>query len=121
MRAMNGVGDKLAPKLIAEIGDVRRFTNAKALNAYADNDTPPYQSGQFDGTNRHISKRGSSVLRKLCYEVMQALKFHKIESDACYQFMLKKEAESKSKNVTKMAGVNKFLHIYYVRVMEIYK
>lgn len=121
VRAMNGVGNKLASQLIAEIGDVRRFTSAKALNAYAGNDAPPYQSGQFEGTNRHISKRGSAVLRKLCYEVMQALKLHKIENDPCYQFMLKKEAEGKPKNVAKMAGVNKFLHIYYARVMEIYK
>lgn len=121
VRAMNGVGDKLAPLLMAEIGDVRRFTSAKALNAYAGNDAPPYQSGQFEGTNRHISKRGSSHLRKLCYEVTQALKLHKIEDDAVYQFILKKEAEGKPKNVAKMAGVNKFLHIYYARVMEVYQ
>lgn len=120
VRAMHGVGDKLASRLIAEIGDVRRFTSGKALNAYAGNDAPPYQSGQFEGTNRHISKRGSSSLRKACYEVMQALKLHKIVDDPCYQFMIKKESEGKPKNVAKMAGVNKFLRIYYARVMELY-
>lgn len=88
--AMNGVGQKLAPLLIAEIGDIRRFHSAKALNAYAGNDAPPYQSGQFEGTRRHISKRGSAHLRKLCYEVMQALKLHKITDDPIYQFMIKK-------------------------------
>ena len=31
VREMNGIGDKLAPRLIAEIGDVRRFHSAKAL------------------------------------------------------------------------------------------
>lgn len=121
VRAMNGVGNKLTPQLIAEIGDVRRFTSAKALNAYAGNDAPAYQSGNFEGTNRHISKRGSAPLRKACYEVMQALKLHKCEDDPVYQFILKKEAEGKPKNVAKMAGVNKFLHIYYARVMELYK
>ena len=121
VRAMNGVGDKLAPRLIAEIGDVKRFTSGKALNAYAGNDAPPYQSGQFEGTNRHISKRGSASLRKACYEVMQALKLHKPETDAVYLFMLKKESEGKPKNVAKMAGVNKFLRIYYARSMELYK
>jgi transposase len=121
VRSMNGVGDKLAPLLIAEIGDIKRFHSAKALNAYAGNDAPPFQSGQYESTNRHISKRGSANLRKLCYEVMQALKLHKIQDDAVYQFMLKKEAEGKPKNVAKMAGVNKFLHIYYARVMEAYK
>ena len=121
VRAMHGVGNKLTPRLIAEIGDVRRFTSGKALNAYAGNDAPPYQSGQFEGTNRHISKRGSASLRKACYEVMQALKLHKIEDDAVYQFMIKKESEGKPKNVAKMAGVNKFLRIYYARVMELYQ
>ena len=55
VRSMGGVGDVLAPKLIADIGDVRRFHNSKALIAYAGIDAPPYQSGQFIGTNRKIS------------------------------------------------------------------
>jgi transposase len=50
VRAMNGVGNKLTPQLIAKIGNVRRFTSAKALNAYAGNDAPPYQSGNFEGS-----------------------------------------------------------------------
>jgi len=56
VRTMGGVGNVLAPKLIAEIGDVRRFHNGKALIAYAGIDAPPYQSGQFTGTERKISK-----------------------------------------------------------------
>jgi len=121
VRAMKGVGDKLAPRLIAEIGDVRRFYNAKALNAYAGNDAPPYQSGQFEGTRRHISKRGLTSLRKAGYEVMKCLKTTKpTEDNAVYLFMLKKEAEGKPKNVAKMAALNKFLRIYYARVMELY-
>lgn len=120
VRAMNGVGDNLAPRLIAEIGDVRRFTSGKALNAFAGNDAPPFQSGQYESTNRHISKRGAPSLRKACYEVMQCLKMHKPD-DPVYLFMIKKEEEGKPLNVAKMAAVNKFLRIYYARVMEIYK
>jgi len=121
VRAMSGVGDKLAPRLIAEIGDVRRFTSAKALNAYAGNDAPPYQSGQYEGTRRHISKRGSKSLRKAGYEAMKALKTVKpVHDDAVYRFILQKEAEGKPKNVAKMAGLNKFLRIYYARVLELY-
>jgi len=62
--AMNGVGVTIAPRLIAEIGDVRRFRSGSALIAFAGIDAPPYQSGQFEGTRRHISKRGSPNLRK---------------------------------------------------------
>ena len=112
LRAMNGVGDRLGPVILAEIGDIRRFHSAKALNSFAGNDAPPYQSGQFESRNRHISKRGSSALRKACFEVMQALKLTKPQDDPVYQFILKKEQEGKPYNVAKMAGVNKFLRIY---------
>ena len=121
LRAMNGVGDRLGPIILAEIGDIRRFHSAKALNSFAGNDAPPYQSGQFESRNRHISKRGSSALRKACFEVMQALKLTKPQDDPVYQFMLKKEQEGKPYNVAKMAGVNKFLRIYYARAMELYR
>lgn len=50
IRSMSGVGDVLAVKLIAEIGDARRFHNGSALIAYTGIDAPPYQSGQFIGT-----------------------------------------------------------------------
>lgn len=122
VRAMGGVGDVLAPKLIAEIGDVRRFHSGKALIAYAGIDAPPYQSGRLVGTERKISKRGSSNLRKIGYEVMRSLKMHKAPEDAAvYEFILKKEREGKSKRAAKIAGLNKFLRIYYARVMEVYR
>ena len=117
LRSMNGVGDRLGPLILAEIGDVRRFHSGKALNAYAGNDAPPYQSGNFESHNRHISKRGNAALRNYCFEVMQALKLLKPQDDPVYLFLTKKEQEGKPYNVAKMAGVNKFLRIYYARVM----
>ena len=121
VRAMNGVGDTLAPRLIAEIGDVRRFKSGSCLVAYAGIDSPPFQSGAFTGTRRKISKRGSSLLRKTGYEVMKCLKTTKPAKDnAVYLFILKKEAEGKAKKAAKIAGLNKFLRIYYARVMEVY-
>ena len=122
VRSMGGVGDVLAPKLIAEIGDVRRLHNAKALIAWAGIDPPPYESGQFVGSQRRITKRGSSTLRKVGYEVMRVLKSHREpEDNVVYNYILKKEAEGKSKKAAKIAGLNKFLRIYYVRVMAVYQ
>jgi transposase len=120
--AMNGVGPTLGPRLIAEIGDVRRFHSGSALVAYAGIDAPPYGSGSFVGSQRSISKRGSSSLRKTGYEVMKALKATKPTEDAAvYDFIVKKESEGKHKKVAKIAGLNKFLRIYYARVLEAYK
>jgi hypothetical protein len=122
VRAMGGVGNVLAAKLIAEIGDVRRFHSKKALIAQAGIDVPPYESGTFVGTRRKITKRGSSHLRKVGYEVMRSLKtIPEPEDNAVRNFILKKEAEGKPKKVAKIAGLNKFLKIYYARVMEVYQ
>ena len=122
VRSMNGVGDVLAVKLIAEIGDIQKYRNSNALIAYAGIDTPPYQSGNFYGTNRRISKRGSSLLRKIGYETMRCLKSTKPTNDnAVYLYMLKKENEGKPPKVAKIAALNKFLRIYYARVNEVYE
>ena len=121
VRDMKGVGDVLSVRLIAEIGDVRRFHNGSALVAFAGIDAPPYESGKFVGTKRNISKRGSPTLRKIGYEIMHSLKVVKPSEDsAVYDFIIKKENEGKPKRVAKIAGFNKFLRIYYARVMELY-
>ena len=122
VRSMGGVGDTLAPKLIAEIGDVRRMHSSKALIAFAGIDPPPYESGRFVGLKRQISKKGSSTLRKVGYEVMRVLKSHKAPKDSVvYEYIVKKENEGKSKKQAKIAGLNKFLRIYYARVMAVYQ
>ena len=121
VRGMKGVGDVLSVRLIGEIGDVRRFRDGSALVAFAGIDAPPYESGKFVGTNRNISKRGSSTLRKIGYEIMHSLKVSKpTEDSAVYDFIIKKENEGKPKRVAKIAGLNKFLRIYYARVMALY-
>ena len=113
VRNMKGVGDRLAPLLIAEIGDIRRFKNAGSLIAYAGIDSPPYQSGKYEATNRHISKRGNKYLRKTGFEVMQSIKsFCRVDCEV-YDYIVKKEAEGKCKKSAKIAGLNKFLRQYY--------
>ena len=118
--AMGGIGETLAPRIIAEIGDVRRFHSRKALIAYAGIDAPPYQSGTFTASERHISKRGNKYLRKTGYEVMKCLIQHKYPNDSVYQFIQKKRSESKVCNEAMIAGLNKFLRIYFARVSQVY-
>lgn len=118
---MPGIGKILAVRLIAETGDVRRFRNANALIAYAGLDSPPYQSGTYAASKRHISKRGSPSLRKTGYEIINSIRKLKPDTDnAVYIYTLKKESEGKPLKVAKIAGLNKFLRIYYARVKEAY-
>ena len=121
IREMACIGDTLAPRIIAEIGDIRRFKNKHSLIAYAGIDAPPYQSGAFNATERHISKRGNSYLRKTGYEIMQCLIQHKPIGDPVYEFIYKKRLEGKCGKEAMIAGLNKFLRIYYGRVTELYK
>lgn len=117
---MSGVGPKTRSRLIAKTGDVTRFRNARCLIAYCGIDAPPYQSGQFQANNRHISKRGDKHLRKVGYEVMRNLKTSRPKHDtAVYDYIIQKELEGKPKKLAKIAGLNKFLRIYYARVKEV--
>ena len=118
---MPGCGKKLTSRVIAEIGDVRRFKNAGSIIAYAGLDAPPYQSGQFEATNRHISKRGNKYLRKTGYEVMKSIKSSCRLDNDLKSYIIKKENEGKSKKVAKIAGLNKFLRMYYGIVKKKYK
>lgn len=121
VREMPCIGDTLAPRIIAEIGDVRRFKNKHSLIAYAGIDAPPYQSGSFNASERHISKRGNHYLRKTGYEIMQSLIKHKPENDVVYDFIVKKRCEGKCGKEAMIAGLNKFLRVYFGKVTELYK
>lgn len=118
---MPGCGKKLTARVIAEIGDIRRFKNAGSIIAYAGLDAPPYQSGQFEATNRHISKRGNKYLRKTGYEIMKTIKSNVNSENEIRLYIIKKENEGKLKKVAKIAGLNKFLRIYYGKVKKKYK
>lgn len=116
-----GCGKKLTSRVIAEIGDIRRFKNAGSIIAYAGLDAPPYQSGQFEATNRHISKRGNKYLRKTGYEIMKSIKGSCKEDNELKAYIIKKENEGKLKKVAKIAGLNKFIRMYYGKVKKKYR
>ena len=116
--AMGGVGEVFAPQLIAEIGAVYRFAKKGSLVAFAGLDAPPFQSGTFESHNRHISKKGSPHLRRVLFQVCDALLKKSPTDDAVYQFLDRKRAEGKNYYSYMTAGSAKFLRIYYARVNE---
>ena len=116
--AMTGVGPSLGPQMMAEIGDVMRFTHKGALTAFAGVDPGVKQSGAYEQKSVHASKRGSSTLRKTLFLVMNVLIKLKPQNDPVYLFMDKKRAQGKPYYVYMTAGANKFLRIYYGRVKE---
>lgn len=120
IRDMSCIGEVLSARIIAEIGDITKYKNKHSLIAYAGIDAPPYQSGKFNATERHISKRGNAYLRKIGYEIMQSLIMHKPDGDPVFDYITKKRAEGKPAKAAMIAGLNKFLRIYYGKVSELY-
>lgn len=115
--AMKGVGPSLGPQLMAELGDVTRFTHRGAITAFAGVDPGVNDSGDYSQKSVHASKHGSPVLRKTLFQIMDILIKTKPD-DAVYRFMDKKRSEGKPYYVYMTAGANKFLRIYYGRVKE---
>lgn len=115
---MNGVGTSLGPQLMAEIGDVRRFTHKGAITAFAGVDPGVNESGSYEQKSVPISKRGSGELRKTLFQVMDVLLKSMPQEDPVYQFMDKKRAQGKAYYVYMTAGANKFLRVYYGKVKE---
>jgi len=113
-----GVGRISCSQLIAEIGDIRHFEHSKSLVAMAGIDPPPNQSGQLDVKSRSISKRGSPLLRKTLFMIMQVLLQKQPANEPVYQFLDRKRSEGKPYKVYMIAAANKFLRIYYARVKE---
>jgi transposase len=116
--SMYGVGDSLGPQLMAEIGDVRRFSHKESLAAFAGVDPMPNQSGTYEARSTSTSKRGSPELRKTLFLVMSSLLQNAPQDDPVFQFLDKKRSEGKPYYVYMTAGANKFLRIYYGRVKE---
>lgn len=117
--AMNGVGPTLGSQLMAEIGDVTRFTHREALTAFAGVDPRKTKdSGQYIQKSAPTTKKGSPSLRKTLFQIMDGLIKRSPADDPVYAFMDKKRAEGKPYYVYMTAGANKFLRIYYGRVRE---
>jgi len=113
-----GVGELLGSQLIAEIGDVYRFSKKGSLVCFAGLDAPPFQSGQFESRNRHVSKKGSPHLRKTLFLVVSGLLKHAPADDPVFRFLDRKRAEGKHYYSYMTAAAAKFLRVYYGRVKE---
>lgn len=113
-----GVGENLAARIIAEIGDIGRFKSKNSLVCYAGLEAPPYESGKFDSRNRSISKKGSPHLRKALFQVMACILQHSPVDDPIFQFLDRKRSEGKHYYSYMNAGCAKFLRIYFARVTE---
>jgi transposase len=110
-----GVGLATGAALLAEIGDIHRFSEPEKLVAFAGIDARVYQTGEFTADHAHMSKRGSPYLRHALWQAATMAMLHDPELHAYYQH---KRAEGKHHGVVLGAICRKLLIRIYVVLKE---
>lgn len=107
-----GIGNNLAPIILAEIGDINNFDKPSKLIAFAGTDPSENQSGNKLSSNDKTSKRGSPYLRHAIYTASLVAISNEPELRAYYD---KKISEGKHHFVA-LAGISRKLLtiIYYI-------
>ena len=104
-----GIAERTANALLAEIPDVHRFKGVRQLVAYAGLAPSEKSSGTMRGQT-HISKVGSTRLRKLLYmPAVCGKRYNPVVINLCDRI----EAKGKSKMIALGAAMRKLLHVVY--------
>lgn len=85
LHTIPGIGMIAAATILAEIGDISRFKNSSSLIAFAGIDPTVRQSGEFNSTHNHMSKRGSPYLRHAIFLAATTCSFHNSPLNAYYK------------------------------------
>ena len=109
-----GIGENLAARIVAELGDVSRFKSVNKLTSYAGVDPMIRQSGKYDGDHLSISKKGNKRLRCLLFLAV-GCNIRLKKNDKIYNFYQRKRQQSVplKPKVAKIAAVRKLLTIIY--------
>jgi transposase len=105
-----GIGEATAALLLAELGDISHFDNARQVAAFAGLVPRIRESGSSVRSKPRLSKVGSSRLRKAMYfPAITALRFNPLIK----ALGLRLSAAGKSKMLILGAAMRKLLHIAY--------
>ena len=87
-----GIGENLAARIIAELGDMKRLKGKNQIVSYAGLDPMIRQSGNVNGIHLSISKKGNKRLRCLLYLAVSCnLRLKK--EDTIYNYYQKKRQQ----------------------------
>lgn len=119
-----GVGEVTAALLIAELGDISRFSNHKQINAFVGIDIRRFQSGNSPNYDK-ISKLGNTLARKILYLVItNMIRSQKSGPNHIIDFYYraKKQPQAKKHKVVMIACMDRFLKSihYLVRHEKLY-
>ncbi len=110
LHTIPGIGYVLAAAILSEIGDISRFSAPEKLVAFAGIDPSIKQSGEFNGSHNHMSKRGSPYLRRAVWLASLPASIHAPAFSAFYQ---KKRSEGKAHRTSLGAVSRKLLYTVF--------
>lgn len=87
-----GINYRMGAMILAELGDMSRFSSPDKILAYAGMSPSTYQSGQLTSSYAHMEKRGSRYLR---YALFNATKYVCMWDPTYKAYLEKKRSEGK--------------------------
>lgn len=105
-----GIGVATIARLLAFVGDVHRFNDAKALAAFVGLNPTVHQSGSSVRGKSHLSKKGNATIRKALY--MPAVVARRY-NPTIKEFAERLKKAGKSNMLIIGAVMRKLLHIIY--------
>ena len=109
IESFKGAGFLSAVSLMCEIGDFSAFQTPKQLFAYFGLDPAVNQSGNFEGTKISMSKRGSSVARRVLY-TMTLISISRNKDGSAKNPVLRDYYLKKCKSKPKMVALGAIMH-----------
>lgn len=108
--SISGISHLSGISIIAELNNLKKFTNASQVIRYAGVNPIVYQSGNFNAPMTRLSKKGSKYLRKTLYQIIIPV----IENNSVFKtYYNKKIAEGKSHRCAQGHCVRKLLRVIF--------
>lgn len=118
LKSIPGLGEITAVRILAELGDIRRFSNPNKINAFIGIDPGHYQSGEKD-SSLSITKHGNAEARKILYraigQIDNAAKF-KACHIADYYEAKKRFSQTKGFKKIAIASIHKLIRTSYALI-----
>jgi hypothetical protein len=105
-----GINYRMGAMILAELGDLSRFSSPDKILAYAGMSPSTYQSGQLTSSYSHMEKRGSRYLR---YALFNATKYVCMWDPTFKAYLAKKRTEGKHYYVAISHATKKLVRLIY--------
>jgi transposase len=108
--SIGGLGIISVTSLVAEIGDIHKFSSPKKLVAHLGVCPKESQSGKYRNPNPRMSKMGNSRVRAVLYRAcISAIRFNPV----IREFYLRLLAKGKPKKLAICACMRKMIHLFW--------